>query len=219
MMISSICVCVSVRGAKPSHKVSGLTDTLNAISAYMWLPNSYSDHHTFELCYMLPSQHCAISALCSFPFWYCYFTYISLHFLFHWGLCSIAGLCNGTVCSRRMASNSLFRWAVDTLFRIMYGTFTLHIFCFVLHRSGQRPGAITKMHCDEVEWATVEEVDGVRVLTVKVSHHKTGLSERVSEDANSPVLEHLYPWLEIVEKLHPPSPLVFPSWKEVSQLT
>ena len=67
----------------------------------------------------------------------------------------------------------------------------------------------------------MEEVDGVRVLTAKVSYHKTGLSERVSVDANSPVLEHLYPWLEIVEKLHPSSPFVFPSWKgeEVSQLT
>lgn len=77
------------------------------------------------------------------------------------------------------------------------------------------------MQRDEVERATVEELDGVKVVTIKVSRHKTGLSERAGVGVTGPVLEHLQQWLEMVKQLHPSSPLVFPNWKgeEVTQLT
>ena len=77
------------------------------------------------------------------------------------------------------------------------------------------------MHQNEVASATTEESDGVRVLTVKVSRHKTGMSERASVGITGPLIQHLHQWLEVVKKIHPSSPLVFPSWKgdEVTQLT
>ena len=50
-----------------------------------------------------------------------------------------------------LAGRLLFRLAVDVLFTMMYGIFAFHICCFVFHRNGQRPGAITKMQRDEVE--------------------------------------------------------------------
>lgn len=94
--------------------------------------------------------------------------------------------------------------------RIMYGTFTFHTCCFVFDRNGHRPGTVTKMYQDEVDKATEEEVHGVKVLTVKVSHHKTGLPEKASIGVSGPIVEHLHCWLEVAKKLHP---------SEMSQLT
>ena len=51
----------------------------------------------------------------------------------------------------------------------------------------------------------------MKVVTIKVSRHKTGLSGRASMGVTGPVLEHLQQWLEMVKQLHPSSPLVVPN--------
>ena len=45
---------------------------------------------------------------------------------------------------------------------------TYHIPLYSLGSNGQRPGAIINMEVQEEEKATEEEVDGVRVVTIKV---------------------------------------------------
>ena len=77
------------------------------------------------------------------------------------------------------------------------------------------------MQISELEKATEEVEDGVSVVTIKVSNHKTGMTERARVGLSGQIIDHLHMWVEIVKSIHPSSPLVFPSWKgqEVIQLT
>ena len=90
---------------------------------------------------------------------------------------------------------------------------TYHIPFYSLGSNGQRPGAIINMEVQEEEKATEEEVDGVRVLTIKVCNHKTGMLERAGIGLCGETIEHLNHWMKVRRILLPDSTLVFLSWK------
>lgn len=79
-------------------------------------------------------------------------------------------------------------------------------------RNGQRPGAVAGMKLSEVDARRVAEVDGSRVITIKVSEHKTG---RAAISFCGETITQFDQWVVVRRKLpfKDSCPYVFPSVK------